>query len=248
MKVKIVDYVMKFLIALTVWLGLLSLFRPDLVKFFIEWVRDFIYTIGNWNYFIIFLSSLIEAFPILGVVVPWQNIMLIVGWFFADISYNNLFWVIVIASIGAIIGNYIGYFLGKIYGDSFFKKYGMRFWIGLTEVKFLKKKIKVWGPWGIIFGKFHSITRAFLPFIAGSMGMKKTSFFVYNIIGSIVRAITLIILGVVFASYYEVIIDYLMLIFFIVLVGVFAYMYKFKKESLMEYIHEKNKEIDEKIK
>jgi len=80
------------------------------------------------------------------------------------------------------------------------------------------------------------------------MGMKKTSFFVYNIIGSIVRAITLIILGVVFASYYEVIIDYLMLIFFIVLVGVFAYMYKFKKESLMEYIHEKNKEIDEKIK
>jgi membrane protein DedA with SNARE-associated domain len=38
------------------------------------------------------------------------------------------------------------------------------------------------------------MTRAFLPFIAGSMGMKSGKFMLYNAIGSIIRATTIILL------------------------------------------------------
>ncbi|NUJ97595.1 DedA family protein [Candidatus Gracilibacteria bacterium] len=248
MKLKIVDYIMKFLIALTIILGILSIFYPDLVKDFIEFIKNIIANLGYWNYVIIFLSSLIEAFPILGIVIPGQNIMLIVGGFFSGMSRVNLIYVTIVASIGAILGNYIGYFLGKTYGDSFFKKYGIRFGIGMTEVRYLKKGIKKWGPMGIIFGKFNNVTRAFLPFIAGSMEMNKKSFFIYNIIGSIVRAITFILLGVVFVSYYETIIDYFEYIILGIIVIIGLYIYFFKKEQFLAYIEEKNKELDEKLK
>ncbi|MFA5916804.1 MAG: DedA family protein [Candidatus Gracilibacteria bacterium] len=236
---------MKFIIFLTIALGIISIFKPELAKELIAWIETIVNTLGYWNYIIVFLSGLIESFPILGVVVPGQNVLLIVGGFFAKMSQTNLIYVIVIASIGAIISNYIGYFLGKYYGDSFFKKYGNWFGIGLTEVKYLKKGIKKWGPLGITLGKFHNVTRAFLPFIAGSMGMSSKSFFVYNIIGSIVRATTIVILGVVFASYYENIIDYMMYIMIIVTLVIAFYIYKFKKKEFLVYVKEKNEELEE---
>ncbi len=116
---KTVDIIMKILIALTMVLAILSLVRPDLIKTFIEWVRQIISVLWNLNYLIVFTSSLIEAFPVLWVVVPWQNILLIVWWFFWEISNWNLVYVVIVACIWAIAWNYVGYWLGKIYWKLF---------------------------------------------------------------------------------------------------------------------------------
>lgn len=244
----IIDICIKLLVALTIILWLLALFKPELIKDFIEWMRWIIYSLGYWNYIIIFITSLIESFPLLWVVVPGQNILLIVWGFFGEISMKNLYYVIFIASIWAILSNYIGYFLGIYYWERFVKKYGIWFWIGQTEVRYLEKWVKKWGAWGIILWKFHNLTRAFVPFIAGSMKMHPKSFFLYNIIGSTVRATVIVILWVVFAEYYETIIDYLqyILIWIMILTGV--YIYKFKKKEFMQYMKEKNEEIENMVK
>ena len=236
---------MKFIIFLTIALWIISIFKPELAKDLIAWIETIVNTLWYWNYIIVFLSWLIESFPILWVVVPGQNVLLIVGWFFAKISQTNLIYVIVIASIWAIMSNYIWYFLWKYYWDSFFKKYWNWFWIWLTEVKYLKKWITKWGPLWITLWKFHNVTRAFLPFIAWSMWMSSKSFFVYNIIWSIIRATTIVILWVVFASYYESIIDYMMYIMIIITLVIAFYIYKFKKKEFLEYVKEKNEELEE---
>ncbi|MDD2907382.1 MAG: VTT domain-containing protein [Candidatus Gracilibacteria bacterium] len=232
------------LIGLTIIIAIVSIFDKELIINLIKKLEILIQSLGNWNYFIAFTSSLIEAFPVLGVVVPGQNILLIVGSFFAKISTQNLIYIYIIASIGAIIGNYIGYALGKIYGDSFFSKYGIWFGIGLTEVKYLKKGINKWGPLGITLGKFHPLTRAFLPFIAGSMGMKNLTFMIYNVIGSIIRSITIITLGVVFGKYYEIIINHIGKFMLLLFIAVGIYIYKFKKDEFMQYMREKNEEVE----
>ncbi|MDD3646227.1 MAG: DedA family protein [Candidatus Gracilibacteria bacterium] len=244
---KIADIIIKLLIILTFVLAILALVRPDLIKDFIEWVKIVVHGLGNWNYLIIFLSSLIEGLPVLGVVVPGQNILLIVGGFFAEKATTNLYYVIFIASIGAILSNYLGYILGKYHGEEFFKKYGLWFGIGETEVRYLKKGIKKWGPWGIIAGKFHNVARAFVPFIAGSMGMHHRTFFIYNVIGSTIRAVTFIILGTLFAQYYETLLDYLMYIMIGVLVITGIYIYRFKKREFLQYMKEKNEELEKKL-
>jgi len=233
-----------FLIWLTIILALISIFKKEWIENFIEWMKVVIEWMWMWNYLIAWTSSLIEAFPVLWVVVPGQNILLIVWWFFWNISNTHLFYIIIIASIWAIIWNYIWYLLWQIYWDSFFKKYWNRFWIWLTEVKYLKKWIDKWWALWIILWKFHPMTRAFLPFIAGSMGMHSIKFMIYNIIWSIIRAITIILLWVIFVEYYKIILEYIWTIMMWVFAIVWIYIYKFKRKEFMQYMHEKNKELE----
>ena len=233
------------LIWITIWLAFISIFKKEWIEQFIEWMKLIIEWLWMWNYLIAWFSSLIEAFPVLWVVVPWQNILLIVWWFFGHIDNMHLIYIIIIASIWAIIWNRIWYTLWKYYWDSFFKKYWNRFWIWLTEVKYLKKWINKWWAWWIILWKFHPMTRAFLPFIAWSMWMTSFKFMIYNVIWSIIRALTIILLWVVFVEYYKIILEYIWYIMMFVMFVVWLYIYKYKKKEFMQYLHEKNKELEE---
>ena len=245
---QILDIFIKLLVASTIIIWLFAIFKPDLIKDFIEWMRSIIYFIWDWNYLIIFVTSLIESFPVLWVVVPGQNILLIVWWFFWKIDITNLYYVIILASLWAILSNYIWYFLWKYYWDIFFKKYWLWFWIWQTEVKYLKSWIKKWWAWWIIVWKFHNLTRAFVPFIAWSMWMKHKMFFIYNIIWSTIRATTIVVLWVIFAEYYENIVDYFWYILMIIMALGWLYIYLYKKNEFMKYLEEKNKEMEEIVK
>ncbi len=245
---RIWDYSLKLLIAISFILALLALFRPDLIKDAINWLKIVINWLWSWNYLIVFLMWLIESFPLIWVIVPGQNILLIVGWFFAEYSRQNLYYVIFLASIWAIISNYIWFVLWKIYWDSFFEKYWIWMWIWKTEVKYLKKGVKKWGPIWIILWKFHNFTRAFVPFIAWSMWMSNKVFWISNIIGSILRATVIVSLWVLFAAYYKTIIDYFGYIMIWLLVLVSIYIYLFKKKEFLKYMEEKNAELEEKLK
>ena len=229
---------------ITIALVIIAIFRPSLVKVFLAWLWEIIIHLWNWNYLIAFASATIESFPVIWVLVPWMQVMLMVGGFFGK---HNLYGVIMVAMVWAIIGNYFWYYLWERYGDGFFKKYWDWFWVGKTELRILKKQIEKNWPWFIILGKFHNFTRAFVPFIAWSMWMHKKNFWTFNIIGSIIWAITIITLWVAFANYYKMAVDYLPYI----LLGVFElfwiYVYLFKRKEFMQYIKEKNEEIDEKI-
>lgn len=244
---KIIDILMKLLILLTFGLAILAVVKPEIFIDFIKWVEWLVWSLWYWNYFIIFLSGLIEWFPVLWVVVPGQNILMIVGWFFWKISSLNLVYSIIIASVWAIISNWIWYVLWRYYWESFFKKYWLWFWIWETEVKYLKKWIKKWWAYGIILWKFHNLARAFVPFIAGTMKMDKKIFWIYNIIGSIIRAVTIVFLWVFFAEHYEVIVEYLGYILTWIMILTWIYIWKFKKKEFIKYMHEKNEEIESKL-
>lgn len=223
----------------------IAVFKPEYIERFIAWMERQINSLGAWNYAIAFTSSIIESFPVIGVLVPGQQVMLLVGGFFGR---DNLLPLILIAIIGALIGNAIGYFLGKWYGAGFLERYGDWFGLGRTELKYLHHQIEKNGAWFVIFGKFHNFTRAFVPFIAGSMGMHTGRFWIYNIIGSILWATTIITLGVAFVTYYKIILAYISYVLLGILIFVALYVYFFKREAFKKYLREKEAEIEEKSK
>ncbi len=106
---------------LTFVIALISIFHADWIKLAILWIKDLIEHIGEWNYLIAFLSALIESLPVIGTVLPGMNIMILVGGFFGR---EHLPGVISLAIIGAMMGNYIGYWLGARYGHDFIEEYG----------------------------------------------------------------------------------------------------------------------------
>lgn len=190
---------------LTLALVLVSFVRPEWMKSAIEWIGKLIETLGNWNYLIAFSSACIESLPIIGTAVPGMNIMILVGGFWGK---SHIFGTIFLASLGAMIGNYIGYWIGKWYGHEIIKKYGDYIGLGRTEQRILEKQLQKNGFWYIVLGKFHNFTRAFVPFIAGASKMGERQFWIYNMIGSTLWAISINLLGIFFIDRYELILDH----------------------------------------
>jgi membrane protein DedA with SNARE-associated domain len=227
----------------TLILILISFIRPEWIKDGVKWIGELIQSIGNWNFLVAFLSACIESLPIIGTAVPGMNIMILVGGFWGK---THIIGTLTCAIIWAMLGNYIGYWIGKWYGIEIIEKYGDWIWLGKTETKILHKQIEKNGFWYIVLGKFHNFTRAFIPFIAGSSGMSEKNFWLYNMIGSILWAFCINILWILFIDNYEVVLDNFGKISTILLFAVLGYFYFFKRESLNFYMQEKQKEIMEK--
>ena len=86
-----------------------------------------------------------------------------------------------------------------------------------------------------------------MPFIAGSMGMHTGKFWIYNIIGSILWATTIIILGVAFVTYYKIILAYISYVLAGILALVVLYIALFKRDAFKAYLREKEQEMEEKL-
>jgi membrane protein DedA with SNARE-associated domain len=208
----------------------------------LDWIAHIVRLIGYWNYGLVALSGIAESLPIVGVVFPGQNIVIIVGTFFGK---HHMYSLIAIATLGVYVGHQIGYWLGEKYGISLIDEYGPSIGFGKTEVKYLEDQILKRGGVFMILGTFHNITRAFVPFIAGSMKMDKRRFALYNFIGSLLWAVTIIVLGVMFGHYYEIILKKLPWILGGLMVLIIAYIILFKKKEFIQYLEEKEKENEE---
>lgn len=77
--------------------------------------------------------------------------------------------------------------------------------------------------------------------------MQEKNFWIYNTIGSIIWAASINLLGVFFISQYESILDNLGKIMMVILGLIFAYFYFFRRDSLKQYMHDKQQEIQDKI-
>lgn len=180
-------FIILFGIASVVVLAI-TIFKPEWIKLAIEWIGSLIETLGYWNFLIAFSSALIESLPIIGNFLPGMNIMILVGGFWGK---THIIGTIMVAAIGAMLGNYVGYWIGKHYGKHIIEQYGDYIGIGKTEQKILENQIEKNGFWYIALGKFHGFLRAFIPFIAGASSMGEKKFWTYNMIGSVIWAITI---------------------------------------------------------
>lgn len=243
---KLAHYIIIGLLSLMFIFLIVTLFKPTLLEPIIEWIKIQIESLWKWNYLLAFISALAESLPIIGTIIPGQVIMLSVWGFYGGTGLVQFAGVLIFAILWSIISNAIWYFLGKKYGESFFEAYWV--WVGIeqTELKYLKKGVNTWWAWGIILSKFHPHFRAFLPFIAGSMGFKQVKFWIFNIIASTLWATVFISIGIFFAEYYETILKYFGWFFTGILVSIFAYYWFFKKEVLLKYWKEKNADMEAK--
>lgn len=228
---------------LTLGLILISWFRPEWIDIGIRWIEQLIQSIGSWNYLIAFASACIESLPFIGTAVPGMNIMILIGGFWGKTHFTLT---IISAILGAMVGNYIGFWIGKWYGKDLIEKYGDWFGIGRTEANILERQIQKNGFWYVVLGKFHNLTRAFIPFIAGGSGMEEKNFWLYNMIGSIIWAASINLLGIFFIDNYKMILENLGTIMLVFFLGFAIYMYVYKREYLKEYMRDKEQEIIDK--
>lgn len=210
-------------------IGLLSLFRPDIMREIIDWMWVQIKSWWNWNYIILFFVAMIESFPFVGVVVPGMNLMILVGGFFVAKQWDIFPLAAFLAMTGACLGNALGYFMGRYGHPDTMKKYGAFFWAGPKELAWLEKQIHKNWFWFIVGGKFHNLLRAFIPYIAWAHKMAWVRFWFANIFGSSLWAVSILLVWVFAVENYEVILQYLSYIILAIIAGAIIIYYSKKK-------------------
>lgn len=112
---------------------------------------------------------------------------------FSNNIINIVYWVLLIAS-SAIIGNLVGYWLGRESGHLWFEK---------KDTFFFKKKhlhqaheyFEKKGSLAIILGRFLPIVRTFIPIVAGIVDMSFKKFFTYSVIGGLAWVFSMTMAG-----------------------------------------------------
>jgi membrane protein DedA with SNARE-associated domain len=96
----------------------------------------------------------------------------------------------VCASAGAIVGDTIGYTIGRRGGRALFVRMGRRFpkHFGLEHLASAERSFERWGMWAVFFGRFIALLRIFAGPLAGALRMRYWKFLLANASGGIVWA------------------------------------------------------------
>lgn len=189
-----------------------------MLQSFLNNIISFFPLLHNLGYLIIFLSAFLEATPLLGTAVPGHTLV-IAGGFFARMGIFNVGIIMAFASVGAIAGDLVGYWVGAKYGFSFLSKYGKYFFFKQEYLERTKNLIKQHPGKTLIIGRFNAVARALAPFVAGMSEVPFFKFLFYNIVGGISWAVSSVLVGYIFGASYEVASKYIGRILFWGIVG-----------------------------
>ncbi|MFE7330679.1 DedA family protein [Streptomyces sp. NPDC057565] len=94
------------------------------------------------------------------------------------------------ASAGAIIGDSIGYAIGRRGGRPLLAWLGGKFpkHCGEDQIAMAERSFQKWGMWAVFFGRFVALLRIFAGPLAGVLRMPYWKFLIANVLGGIVWA------------------------------------------------------------
>ncbi|RSM66587.1 DedA family protein [Amycolatopsis sp. WAC 01376] len=138
---------------------------------------------------IIFVES--SIFPVL----PGDSLLFTAGLFIANGSIEAPLWLVcVLVTVAALVGNAVGYGLGRKVGPWLFRKPDSKFfnqkYVDQTHA-FLEKH----GPKAVVLARFVPFVRTFITWIAGIGKMDPKKYFTYTVIGGILWAAGITALG-----------------------------------------------------
>ncbi len=165
-------------------------------------------TLGYGAYIVLFLVAVVEALPLVGTFIPGHSLVILSG-FLVRLGTLNIWPVLILVSLGAIIGDVVGYFLGKKYGDGLIGRFGKYFFVTDTYFQKVKDKMNQHTGKALVIGRFSPITRAFAPFLAGAGDVHVHKFWLYNIAGGILWSVSSVLIGYIFGASYEIAAQYI---------------------------------------
>jgi membrane-associated protein len=154
---------------------------------------DLVALIKAVGYFGIFGIVFAESGLFIGFLLPGDSLLFMAG-FLASQGFMNIYYLIFLVFIAAVLGDNVGYAFGKKVGPMIFKKEDSLLFHkdNLEKAKVFYEK---YGGKAIILARFMPGIRTFAPILAGVGKMYYAKFFIFNIIGAILWGIGLPVCG-----------------------------------------------------
>jgi membrane-associated protein len=170
-------------------------FFIDLFLHLDEHLANIINQYGVWTYAILFLIIFMETGFVVTPFLPGDSLLFAAGTF-AALGSLNVWVLIILLMIAAIVGDTVNYWIGHYLGDRAYNiKWIKREYLERTHAFFEKHGGKT-----IFLARFVPIVRTFAPFVAGMGKMSYGYFFSYNVFGGIVWVVLFTLLGFFFGN------------------------------------------------
>lgn len=173
-------------------------------------------TIGYLGIFAIIFA---ESGLLFGFFLPGDSLLFTAG-FLASQGVFDIALLCFVCFVGAVVGDSVGYAFGHKVGKKLFQKKDS-FWFHPDHILKAERFYEKYGKKTIIIARFMPAIRTFAPIVAGIGSMDYKTFLTYNIIGGILWAICLPLLGYYMGSVIPDVDKYLLpIIGFIVIVSI----------------------------
>ena len=158
------------------------------------WIQPIV---AQYGLYAVFLIVMLES---AGLPLPGETALVLAAIFAGMTGQLDIFHVILVAAAGAIIGDNIGFIVGRRYGLPLVKRYGALIGLDEKRLAFGQHMFARHGAKIVFFGRFVAILRIFAALLAGVNHYSWRAFLFYNAAGGIVWATAFGIGGYVFGA------------------------------------------------
>lgn len=149
--------------------------------------------IEGLGYVGLFAIVFAESGLFFGFFLPGDSLLFTAG-LLASADILNIWTLLIVIPIAAILGDQVGYWFGSWIGPRVFKKEDS-FFFSKAHIARAENFYQKYGPKAIVLARFVPIVRTFIPILAGVGRMNYRTFVTYNIIGALLWGVGVTLLG-----------------------------------------------------
>ena len=147
--------------------------------------------LNTWGYGVVFAAMVLES---AGLPLPGETVTLL-GGYAAGSGHLNLAGVIAAASGGAMVGDSIGYWVGRRAGWPLLLRVGRLLRQSPEQMEMLRLQFLTHAGKSVLLGRFVAVLRVVAGPMAGAVGMPYGRFLVFNCTGAVLWATTMVSLA-----------------------------------------------------
>ena len=141
--------------------------------------------IVTYGYFAVAFLVAVESF---GVPLPGETIVVAAALYAGHTHRLSVWAIFAVAAVAAIVGDNIGYLLGRTGGERLIRRYGRYVRLDEAKLQVVRNLFDRHGAKVVFFGRFISILRTYAAFFAGTTRMPWRRFLIFNAAGGILWA------------------------------------------------------------
>lgn len=155
-----------------------------------------------WGYFLVGLATFLENSVGAGVIVPGETLV-IVGGFYARIGNLWLPLVSFVAVFGAVLGDNVGYLIGRRFGRGILERHGRKVLVTPERLITAERYYARHGGKTVFLGRFIPVVRSVGFIVAGVAQMPWKRFLAYDVGGAIIWGVLHSVVGYALGASYE---------------------------------------------
>ena len=170
----------------------------------LERIIDFLrpYLEAPWGYGIVGLATFLENSVGAGLIVPGETLV-IIGGVYAGLGDLWLPMVSIVAVVGAVLGDNVGYWIGRRFGRGFIERHGRKLLVTRERLGTAERYYAAHGGKTVFLGRFIPVVRSVGFIVAGVAHMPWRRFLAYDVAGAVIWGVGHSVIGYLLGASYH---------------------------------------------